>query len=332
MKQTYQLAQQKPTLVEAPELEHGVMLVTCPSEWVAQDALDALIEQAVNGGAETGMKFPDVVKVRVFTPGSARKQKGIAARMRLAKPTPGKVKLDVIACGTQSTFDYLSNEGRGAVLPYVHRENTVQSPHLNIFVQKVDHDGDAQLAEVIGQYRIAAQKSNGYVVIVAYSDATFEKRGLEDVCDDYSVVEECEPDPGYESALSFKYDGLDHLHRYGLGRVMCGLRFADGLIHYDYTQYIADDVKNRLIWLLRSGGKSLQEIGDAVSLDKANVMRRLRDMPVVVPQQVDSERVKVLLEHVELEKKTPQSKKYEAHDEEIDDDDEEEPEDDDDDH
>jgi hypothetical protein len=324
MKSSTQSIQQKPSLVEAPELEHGVMLVACSSKWVAQDACDALIEQAVNGGSGTGMKFPNIAKVRVFAPGSARSQKALAARLRLAKPVPDNVTLDVVGCGTQSSFDFLSNEGRGSVLPHIHRDDTVQSPHVNVFLQGVAHDRDVQLAEAIGQYRVAAQKSNGYVVIVMHCASAFEKRGLEDVSDDYCVVDECEPDPGCESALTFSYPDLDHLHRYGLGRMMCGLRFTDGRIHYDYTSYIADDVKNRLIWLLRAGGKSLQEIGDVVNLDKANVMRRLRDMPVVVPQQVDSERVKVLLEHVELEKKNPQSKKDKALDEEIDDDDEEE--------
>lgn len=284
------------------EMTTGLMIVVSNSYGTLLDASDALTEQALHGASDTGLKFPPVRTVRTFVAGSERQLKYAEARKRFSAEPPKGVEHKLVGIGTHSMFNWCSVEGRQAILPYIHTELQVQYPCMNVFVQQVKSNNDVLVAETLLQFRAAAKAANVYVMALLACDSGFENGKFQELCDEYVVIKECTPDFDQDTAFSIDYLGLRPLNRFGVGKTMCSVRYADHRLQHTYTPYLSTHPLYRVIWLMRCMGKSYAEIGEAVGLDKSNVMRNLRQMPAVNRSlEIDAQWLEQMLEYIGLE-------------------------------
>lgn len=284
------------------EMSPGLMLAVSDSIDVLQDACNAFTEQALQSASDTGIKFPNVRSVRNFIAGSERQLKYAEAQKRyLAAPAKG-TEHKLVGIGSSSTFNWCSVEGRHAILPYIHTELQVQYPCMNIFIQEIESDKDVLVAETLMQLRAAAKAANVYMMALLACHSGFENSKFHELCDEYAVIKECQPDFDQDTAFSIDYLGLRPLNRFGIGKTMCSVRYADHRLQHTYTPYLSMHPLYRVIWLMRCMGKSYAEIGEAVGLDKSNVMRNLRQMPAINRSlEIDAHWLEQMLEHIGLE-------------------------------
>jgi hypothetical protein len=284
----------------------GVTIVVSNSIDVLEDACKALTEQSLQAASDTGLKFPDVRTVRSFIAGSERQLKHAEIQKRfLAAPVKG-TEHKLVGVGTSSIFNWCSVEGRHAILPYIHTQLQVQYPCMNIFIQEVENDKDVLVAETLIQLRAAAKAANVYVMAFLACHSGFENSKFHELCDEYAVIEKCEPDFDQDMAFSIDYLGLRSLNRFGVGKTMCSVRYADHRLQHSYAPYLSIHPQYRIIWLMRCMGKSYAEIGEAVGMDKSNVMRNLRQMPAVNRNvEIDPERLVQMLEYLQIDDEEP---------------------------
>src|ERR1035437_4258768 len=102
-----------------------------------------------------------------------------------------------------------------------------------------------------------------------------KKTGLNQYCDEYIEVAPCEPDLEFDIAFSIDCVGLRDLNHFGIGKKMCSVRFSEGTFIRRYDSYISSSLKTRVLWTLRGQGRTLEEIGGILKVNKSTVLRRL---------------------------------------------------------
>lgn len=154
-------------------------------------------------------------------------------------------------------------------------------------------------------------KSGGYIFLILPSGSKLDLRGLQQlnrmaeehetriimfcpgVVDDekYSsvaneifVITPRDPNPGYEQAFEVSCTQLASPLNPASGKVLCCVRMGDDGLESEISPYVADDLKTRLMAILKADGLSLENIGHIAKLDKSNVSRKLCFVSTTVPK------------------------------------------------
>jgi DNA-binding NarL/FixJ family response regulator len=287
-------------------LPYGLLIGVCNSPEILLDASYALTEQAVQSSSETGLTYPKVQKVRTFVPGSGRHLQYAKARQRYAEKPPEGVVHELVGVGTSSKFNWFGAEGRHAILPLLLPDESSQHPCMNILVQQLDDASDVSLIDTLMQINASAKASNTHVMALLACESETKSNSLLEIGVEYFIVNECEPDFDQDTAFSIDYLGLRPLNRFGIGKVMCNVRYADQRIQHSYSPFVSALPRSRAVWLMRCMGKSYAEIGDAVGYNKSTIMHHLRKLPAVNRNlEVDSKWLEQVLEHLDIEDGLP---------------------------
>ena len=111
----------------------------------------------------------------------------------------------------------------------------------------------------------------------------------------------CEPNPGFDEAFVLSCPELASPLNPGSGKVLCCVRLGDGGLETEIMPYVADDLKTRLMAILKANEWSLEQIGNLVGLNKSNVSRKLRMVSGAVPDGWDDDMLAEWLEACDLD-------------------------------
>jgi hypothetical protein len=218
----------------------------------------------------------------------------------LAPPADG-LEHRLVSLGTSPEFDFLSNEGQIAMMPILHEMSTTHAPCILMFAQEVDNPQSPKFVEGLMKIRAAAEEVGAYVIgLFACSDPR-NQDGLSQLCNEYFMVEECDPDFDQDTAFSIDYVGLRNLNRFGIGKTLCSARFSENRLNHKYEPFISGDVRLRVMWAMRSADFSYAEIGETFEENKSTILRKLRKLPAPDSHRVSEERLALMLDYLDLD-------------------------------
>lgn len=93
-----------------------------------------------------------------------------------------------------------------------------------------------------------------------------------------------DPNPGFTDAFEISCPQLASPLSPGSGKVLCCVRMGNDGLESEITPYVADDLKTRLMAILKAAGWSLEKIGKIGKLNKSNVSRKLCFVSTTVPK------------------------------------------------
>ena len=120
------------------------------------------------------------------------------------------------------------------------------------------------------------------------------------VASELFVVSPCDSNPGFDEAFVLTCPELASPVNPASGKVLCCFRLGDDGLETEITPYVADDIKTRLMAILKADGWSLGKIGKTINLDKSNVSRKLRNLTSTVPEGWDDDMLREWLEACDL--------------------------------
>lgn len=146
--------------------------------------------------------------------------------------------------------------------------------------------------------RRAAEAAGAYVILLC-PDVAHEAK-ISGIPNELFVATPCEPSPGFDEAFVLSCPELASPLNPGSGKILCCVRLGDGGLETEITPYVADDLKTRLMAILKANEWSLEEIGQLVGLNKSNVSRKLRMVCGAVPDGWDDDMLAEWLEACDL--------------------------------
>jgi len=147
--------------------------------------------------------------------------------------------------------------------------------------------------------RRAAEASGAYVILLCPDVANEAK--ISGIPNELLVAAPCEPNPGFDEAFVLSCPELASPLSPSSGKVLCCVRLGDDGLETEITPYVADDLKTRLMAILKADEWSLEEIGNLVGLNKSNVSRKLRMVSRTVPDGWDGDMLAEWLEACDLD-------------------------------
>lgn len=266
-----------------------------------RDVGNALLEQAFHSSNDSGLQFPKVSRVCSVIPGTSRHVDYFNASLKYLAPPADGLEHRLVSLGTSPEFDFLSNEGQIAMMPILHEMSTTHAPCILMFAQEVDNPQSPKFVEGLMKIRAAAEEVGAYVIgLFACSDPR-NQDGLSQLCNEYFMVEECDPDFDQDTAFSIDYVGLRGLNRFGVGKTLCSMRFSENRLTHTYEPFISGDVRLRVMWSMRSAGLSYADIGKAFEENKSTILRKLRKLPAADTRRADKDRLALMLEYLDLD-------------------------------
>lgn len=130
--------------------------------------------------------------------------------------------------------------------------------------------------------RRAAEAADAYVILLCPDVAHDAK--ISSIPNELFVATPCEPNPGFDEAFVLSCPELASPLIPGGGKVLCCVRLGNDGLEAEITPYVADDLRTRLMAILKAVGWNLERIGKTVGLDKSNVSRKLCFISSSVPR------------------------------------------------
>lgn len=142
-------------------------------------------------------------------------------------------------------------------------------------------DGMLPHDEGLLQLRRLGEANHAYFIVICPGMAFHAK--YQAFANELLVVSPAEPDPGYEEAFTIACPELFSSFQPSLGRVVCNTRMGDSGLEAEIVPYVSDDLRTRLMVILKLSGWSMQRIGDLFEMDKSNISRKLRNVVATIP-------------------------------------------------
>ena len=148
-------------------------------------------------------------------------------------------------------------------------------------------DGVLPHDEGLLQLRRLGEANHTYFIVICPGMTLHAK--YQAIANELLVVSPGEPDPGYEEAFTIACPELFSAFQPSLGKVVCNTRLSDAGLETEITPYVSDDLKTRLMAILKLNEWSMQRIGDLFEMDKSNVSRKLRNVVTTIPDGWDDD-------------------------------------------
>lgn len=263
-----------PMCSELSPFPTGLVIASVDDKCCMSQVRMTLTDMTLKKNMGLGIPMPDVESVCSVFSGRPR-------QLELAKLTTAasisevsNVVHDVVVFHAPDKMVWTSNEG-GGVLPSL-INNT---KGWVILEQVVEGALTADLVQGVLHLRSMAQQAGVRVLLLVGGLVQPSSSLLSQICEEYLEINSCEPDIEVDSSFSIACDGVRELHSRGIGKVMCNITFSEGAIHRHFESFISNDLATRLMWSLRGQGKTLEEIGSLLKVNKSSVLRRLKGLP-----------------------------------------------------
>lgn len=280
-------------------LDLGVTLVlVIGGQDLVIHARTALEYDAAHGKSRCGITMPEDCQVIALHAGGAR----AAEQARNYAAMSGKhydvTNPEIQAIGTHQSFNWCSVEGVAALQPYM----TEHEDALITITQRLKTPMPPEFAQVVTKMDAIARAAAARVLLFVSIAHRRDVDALNSVSCECIEIDACEPGPGATIAFSIMFSGLDLLYPLGLGPKMCEIHLDDGRYKREFTTFIATTLEDRLIWMARAKGKSLEQIAELLRLGhRSTVLRRLQTLRQPDADEVPSGWIKQAIEMLGLE-------------------------------
>lgn len=250
----------------------GVTAVVTPRS-LSMPVLTTLVNEAAIGGRGLSLRFPAGAKVVVLVPGAERQVQQYRAVLA-GNQLPGDVPpIHFVPIGFRKDFNFIGQEGLFLLHTRLLKERS--KPELWIFTVAIGNLEDPLFIDGIRRLSEMAKAAKCWLVPVIEHDDK-EPPDLSNFVDECAIVRSCEPDVDGGVAFSFDCQSHQGLTSFGLGKVMCTLKYGqDYRYERTFAPFVAKTLRNRAIRILSGIGYSGNEIAAIVSRDKSNVSRQL---------------------------------------------------------
>ena len=287
------LSQLAESVTQASALEPGLTMVVGPYGELVHFVYTAILKELVQGSSRLPIPLPECSSIVCVHSGPARyleQVRGLHAKLGLMAPAFKKCQSfeRVASCA----FDWTNQ----ASVSIVGRLKALKNGGCVVLQQPPDINPDLQgLLEL----RRAAEKYNARIIL--FCPAVVDEAKISGTPNELFVVTPCEPNPGFDEGFVVSCPGLASPLSPSSGKVLCCVRLGDDGLETEITPYVADDLKTRLMAILKANEWSLEEIGQLVGLNKSNVSRKLRMVSGTVPDGWDGDMLAEWLEACDLD-------------------------------
>ena len=191
------------------------------------------------------------------------------------KAFPNGMECDAIRCSENSGFVWHTHEGRHAMRVFA------DSLEKGTLILGQDCPGAVSAEMALGLRQIDDEaRHNGVVVAlaVAFHDKRNKSDRLHECCSEYVNVVTCEPDVGQNYAFTFDCHGHRQLGRLAPPKMMYSVKLDQDRISFSVEPLISPLLEERIIWMMRAQGKTLEEIGLTLRKNKTTILRRLESV------------------------------------------------------
>ncbi|HDR9021298.1 TPA: hypothetical protein QDB09_001813 [Burkholderia vietnamiensis] len=275
----------------------GLMVVLIRGKHLGRDVRAATEAEYVNGGNIAGIPAPEAEFMWSLHSGptsAVDEQNALAA---LEQRSDSAIERTCYAYGLRRSFSYCRDEGLETLLPVI---GNAEDGWVTL-AQSCDSLPPEHLIAGMHEIRTAAEQANAYVLLFVVCANEDQVPSIQDFCDEYLEVGECEPDPGAHLAFSIAASRFADMHALGYGKVICNVTLTNDSYMRTFEPFIATSLRDRLIWKLRAAGKSLSEIGELVGLHKSSVKRCLDAMRPVRRQALSDEEIAQYIDALDVE-------------------------------
>ncbi|TSD56387.1 hypothetical protein FFI97_019320 [Variovorax sp. KBS0712] len=254
-------------------LPEGVTVLFIPTD-LRIEVVTAVVKEAATAGQNFGLKFPLSPIVNVLVSGTEREVQQARALHAGNALDEDAAEVRFVPVGLRKDVDYFSQEGLFFLQAKLRKERA--APETWVFEQTLDGEVDFLVADALCRLRVMAKATHSCVVAIIACDRLREETRIADLVDEFIKVEACEPDVDGGVAFSFDCTALQGLQHFGLGKVMCTLKFGEDF-RYERTfaPFVAKSLLDRAIRTLHVNDYKMAAISEIVVLNKSNVSRRL---------------------------------------------------------
>ena len=253
--------------------EYGVIVIQMTAEKLLPE-VRAAVEQSATQGSNKFLRLSGVTSITSIYSGGERRV-GLAKILNAAnKSQQGGIDPEIEVYG-KGTVDWLCTAGVNIL-----KRHLDGSADLVIIEQVLKGPATPVVTDSLLQLSYIARATDVRLLVVLSCPESPEKSGLNERVDEYILVKECAPYPGYLTAYSIDNINLRLLNSLGYGKKICYSKIVEGKFQRRYEQYISDDLETRLIWLSVRNGKSDKEIAAEFGKNRSSIFRMRQSFPV----------------------------------------------------
>ena len=281
------------SLPAVSELKTGLTLVVGHYGELIHFVHYVMVKELSMGAANLPVPMPECSSVLCVQSGPLRQLEqlqGLRAQLGLSAPTFEKCQfVDRVA---SRALDW-SNP---ASVSIICRLNIVKDGGCVVLQQPPDQNPDLQgLLEL----RRAAEKYKARIIL--FCPTVAEEPKFSSVANEIFVATPCDSNPGFDDGFVVSCPELASPLSPASGKVLCCVRLGDDGLETEITPYVADDLKTRLMAILKADEWSMEKIGQLAGLNKSTVSRRLRMVSGAVPDGWDDAMLAEWLEACDLD-------------------------------
>ncbi|MCT7313291.1 winged helix-turn-helix domain-containing protein [Ralstonia sp. CHL-2022] len=252
----------------------GVVLVYVPDSTALPYARVAIERDIVQHHPVADVPMPAVTTLTALYSEQSRRDADFSKHLHRSgcPDQPGKGQ-EVVSLTSCVTLNCLSSEGAALLLDHVRDKTCVTAQ------QTIPDGAGEEVARVLATLAAGAKDHNGLIVLFLHGPSCNSIAWMQHHVEELLVVRECDPCPDASIAFSLQARSLGSQHAFGIGHTMYEVTIGDRW-RQEQQVFIAADVRDRVMWLLRREGESLVDIACRLDVDKSTVSKRLKSLPL----------------------------------------------------
>ena len=254
-----------------PPVRYGLTVVAGQGAAGQRLIREVFTHAAITASKELPIPMPKVNSVTSLFVGSRRDRDLMKASLAAMKESGIGKNYEHQYLTSADPIDLTSPSG----LPIVKRKMSQVDGWL-ILEHVVGTPPNPMNIEGLLRIRQAALKRKMRVMLIVMNPHQQDGTTFSRIADEYFEVTACEPDPGWDEAIVIDCVALTRGLGHAAGKVMCLAKVVEGRYVTQIVPFVSASAKTRLMAILRAMGKTLEQIGKLVALDKSGVSRHLQ--------------------------------------------------------
>lgn len=257
------------------ELETGLTMIAGPYSELLLFVYALMAKALAQAWAHLPVPMPTCDSIVCLHSGTSRQIEQLHdAHGKLGLLAPDFKKCKFAKRVTSSVLDWTHL----AAASIIRQSPLLKSGSCILLLQPVGAEPDF---EGLFQLRRIAEEKGAHIILLCPGVADEFKYSC--VANEFFVVTPSDPNPGFDEAFVLSCPELASSLNPASGKVLCCVRLGDEGLDTEVTPYVADDLKTRLMAILKADSWNMEKIGKAVGLDKSNVSRKTRFISATVP-------------------------------------------------
>lgn len=287
------LSKMAQSLSPVSALEPGLTMVVGPYGELVHFVYTAILKELAQGSSRLPIPLPECSSIVCVHSGPARHLEQVRElHAKLGLMAPAFKKCQSFERVASCAFDWTNQ----ASVSIVSRLKALKNGGCIVLQQPA---GEIPDVEGLLQLRRIGEKSGARIIL--FCPAVANEAKISGISNELLVVTQCEPNPGFDEGFVVACPQLASPLSPASGKVLCCVRLGEYGLETEIMPYVADDLKTRLMAILKADEWSLEEIGKLVGLNKSNVSRKLRMVSGTVPDGWDGDMLAEWLEACDLD-------------------------------